>query len=105
MRRGIIKVMINRGVPRIQEELGDSIKVYSLPEWNKELERRGAEAEKAKAKKEKVKPTKPTKPTKPVKEVLPTDDSKPLKVGVVKKAPVKKGKAVTKKVKATKKSK
>jgi hypothetical protein len=35
MLRGRIKVMIGRGGPRIQEETSDSIKIYSLEEWNK----------------------------------------------------------------------
>jgi len=47
MKRGVIKVISGKGgrEPRIQEELGDSVKVYSLKEWNLELERRRKEDE------------------------------------------------------------
>lgn len=41
MKRGSIKVMVGRdGKARIQEDCGDSIKVYSSEEWAKEQERR-----------------------------------------------------------------
>jgi hypothetical protein len=41
LNRGTIKVMHGRGgVVRVQEDLGDSIKVYSLEDWNKEQDRR-----------------------------------------------------------------
>ena len=54
MKRGNIKVMIDRnGTPRVQEELGDSLKVYSLEEWNKELEKRALNLDKVKVDTEK----------------------------------------------------
>jgi hypothetical protein len=41
MRKGSIKVMVGaNGIPRIQEELGDTIKVYSHESWQEELAKR-----------------------------------------------------------------
>jgi hypothetical protein len=66
MRKGTTKVMVNRkGVPRIQEEIGDTVKVYSLPEWNAEMDKRIKEDTESKkeTKKEKVKAKEPKKKT------------------------------------------
>lgn len=52
MIKGTTKIMVNReGVPRIQEELDGQIRVFSLDDWNAELERR------IKSKSEVVEPT------------------------------------------------
>ena len=41
MIKGTTKIMVNReGIPRIQEELNGQIRVFSLDDWNAELERR-----------------------------------------------------------------
>jgi glucan phosphorylase len=41
MIKGTTKIMVNReGIPRIQEELNGQIHVFSLDDWNAELERR-----------------------------------------------------------------
>lgn len=51
MGRANIKVMHGRGgVVRIQEDLGDSIKIYSLDEWNAELDKRAGKKPEAKPK-------------------------------------------------------
>lgn len=46
------------GRVRIQEELGDSIKVYDLKAWNEELERRAKEEAKKQTAKEVKEPEK-----------------------------------------------
>ena len=51
MKRGQTKVMVNaKGIPRIQEETGDTVKVYSLDEWNKELAKRQVKVKEEKLK-------------------------------------------------------
>ena len=51
MTRANIKVMQGRrGVVRIQEDLGDTIKVYSLDEWNAEQDKRAGKKPEAKEK-------------------------------------------------------
>lgn len=67
--RGEIKVMVGKnGQTRVQETLGDSVKVYSAEDWKEELERR-AELEK-KPKKVKVKPEEPEEVKVEVKKTL-----------------------------------
>lgn len=50
--RGNIKVMVGVNGTRIQEEIGDSIKVYSLNEWQEELKKRNPKDEVSKPKKD-----------------------------------------------------
>lgn len=54
VRKGTIKVMHGKPgtTPRIQEEIGDTMKTYSMNEWKEELARREAEDKKAVAKAE-----------------------------------------------------
>lgn len=43
--KGRTKIMVDRsGTPRIQEDIGDRVSVYTLAEWNKELEKRAKAA-------------------------------------------------------------
>lgn len=56
--------MVGRGITRIQEELDDTVKVYSAEDWAKELERRAKETTKTEKKEAPVKEEKTEEPTK-----------------------------------------
>jgi hypothetical protein len=53
-KRGTIKVMVSGGTTRIQETLGDTIKIWSAEEWSKEVAKR-TEEDKVAPKEEKAK--------------------------------------------------
>lgn len=40
MRKGILKVMVGRSGSRVQEDCGDTIKIYTPEEWKKECDKR-----------------------------------------------------------------
>lgn len=55
MKKGQVKVTIGQnGTPRIQEVIGDNIRVYTYEEWQVELESRQTKEEKAAESKETV---------------------------------------------------